>query len=163
MANILNSTKIEKLPFYLKECKNSNIPVLPPSVNESGMMFTPTKSGTIRFGLGGIKFVGKTSDDIINERETNGPFQDIFEFIKRMYKNLNKRPMESLIAAGAFDDMKFNRNQMLKGAAEYKDLYKNMCDKLENPKSRESTKEKAIEKVTSFVFEDRLLCYWAPS
>ena len=81
------------------------INVLLPDVNESDLNFTVTKSGDIRFGLGGVKGVGEGAVmSIISEREANGPYKDIFDFVSRVnLQSVNKKTIEALAFGGAFD------------------------------------------------------------
>jgi DNA polymerase-3 subunit alpha len=148
MANVLTSASTKKLPVYIKECKDMDIKVLPPSVNESDRYFTPTKNGTIRFGLAGVKNVGSACTDIIEEKEKNGPYKTIRDFIERLAKKnsraVYKQVMESLIMTGAFDDFKqFNRKQLMEGCMAYIADLKDYMKKVSNPKSRQTTIEKA--------------------
>lgn len=107
MASVLthNQSNIDKVSFFMEECKNRNIPVLGPHVNESGQDFEVNKEGEIRFGLGAIKGTGESAvQAIIEERNANGPFNDIFDFAKRVnLRTVNKKSFESLAKAGAFD------------------------------------------------------------
>ncbi len=107
MAAVLsrNLNNIDKITFFIKETKRMGIPVLGPDINESAHNFTVNKEGVIRFGLAAIKGVGGSAvEDIIIEREKNGPFKDIFDFAKRVnLKSVNKRSFEALAMAGAFD------------------------------------------------------------
>lgn len=107
MAAVLTSClgNIEKITFFLEECKNINIPVLGPDVNESERVFGVNGKGEIRFGLGGIKGSGDAAvENIIAERTQNGPYKDIFDFITRVnLRTVNKKTIESLAYAGAFD------------------------------------------------------------
>jgi DNA polymerase III subunit alpha len=117
MAAVLTSClgNIEKITFFLEECKALGIPVLGPDVNESERVFGVNKKGEIRFGLGGIKGSGDAAvENIISERTQNGPFQDIFDFITRVnLRTVNKKTLESLAYAGAFDalDTEMHRAQ----------------------------------------------------
>jgi DNA polymerase-3 subunit alpha len=108
MAAVLthNINDIKKITFFIDECKRHEIDVLGPDVNESFLDFVVNKEGQIRFGLGAIKNVGENAvHAIIREREENGLFTDIFDFTKRInLKAVNKRCMESLAMAGAFDN-----------------------------------------------------------
>ena len=118
MASVLthNQNNIEKITFFLDECKKQNIPVLGPHINESSMDFSVNKSGEIRFGLGAIKGSGEAAvEAIISEREANGPFTDIFNFAERVnLRAVNKKTFESLAMAGAFDCFEgINRRQYL--------------------------------------------------
>ncbi|MEZ5149159.1 MAG: DNA polymerase III subunit alpha [Bacteroidales bacterium] len=107
MAAVLthNLNDIKKITFFIDESKRRDIPVLGPDVNESHMNFMVNEKGEIRFGLAAIKNVGESAaDSIIREREENGPYQSIFDFAKRVnLKSVNKRSMEALAMAGAFD------------------------------------------------------------
>lgn len=107
MAAVLthNRNDTTKLNFYLRECKRMNIAVLPPDVNESNLNFTVNSKGAIRFGLLALKNMGEgTGEDIIQERKSNGPFQDIFDMARRIKpKSFNKQAIESLVMGGAFD------------------------------------------------------------
>ncbi len=97
-----DTTKVFK---YSNELKTQNIKLLPPDVNESGGGFTPG-TGTIRFGLEAIKGVGHASVETILKARENGAFRSIFDFAERVgSKALNKRVLESLVCAGAFDSL----------------------------------------------------------
>ncbi len=92
------------------------IHVLPPHVNESESSFT-VSGNSIRFGLLAIRNLGRgLIDSLIAERKKNGAFSSFLDFCKRMYDNLNRRALESLIKAGALDGSGPNRNQMLNSA-----------------------------------------------
>jgi DNA polymerase III subunit alpha len=109
MAAVLNhANAIEKLTFFMEECKRMGIKVLGPDINESKKGFAVNDAGEIRFGLGGLKGVGENAiENIIEERLKNGVFKNPFDFIKRVNQRaVNKRTMESLIYAGAFDTFK---------------------------------------------------------
>jgi len=106
MAAVLNHAgNIEKITFFMEECKRMGLKVLGPDINESKKGFAVNQKGEIRFGLGGLKGVGEAAvENIIIEREKNGPFQNIFEFIKRInQRNVNKKTLESLAYAGGFE------------------------------------------------------------
>jgi DNA polymerase III subunit alpha len=109
MAAVLTSClgNIEKITFFLGECKNINIPVLGPDVNESERVFGVNKKGEIRFGLAGIKGAGDAAVEcLIAERTENGNFTDIFDLVTRVnLKTVNKKTIESLAYAGAFDTL----------------------------------------------------------
>ena len=109
MAAVLNNAgSIEKITFFMEECKRMNRMVLGPDVNESKKGFAVNAKGEIRFGLGGLKGVGETAvESIIEEREKNGPYKSIFEMIKRINQRaVNKKTLENLVYAGAFDGFK---------------------------------------------------------
>lgn len=106
MAAVLNHAgAIEKITFFMEECKRMGLKVLGPDINESLKGFAVNKKGEIRFGLGGLKGVGEAAiESIIEERKKNGSFKDIFDLIKRVnQRTVNKKSLESLAYAGAFD------------------------------------------------------------
>jgi len=117
MAAALTSEKIdvERIAVLINECKKMKIEVLPPNINESLKNFTVVpKENKIRFGLLAIKNVGENVIDVIvQEIKNNGPFKTIEDFVQRINsKNLNKKSLESLIKAGAFDEFA-ERNKLL--------------------------------------------------
>ncbi len=106
MAAVLNNQgNIEKIKFYMEECQRMGLLVLGPDVNESLKGFAVARENVIRFGMNAIKGVGEAAvEDIIADREANGPFVSIFDFIKRVnQRTVNKKSMESLVLAGALD------------------------------------------------------------
>lgn len=106
MAAVLNHAgSIEKITFFMEECKRMGLVVLGPDINESQRGFAVNKKGEIRFGLGGLKGVGDAAiDAIIEERSANGPFINVFDFIKRVNQRaVNKKSLESLAYSGSFD------------------------------------------------------------
>ena len=106
MAAVLNNAgSIEKITFFMEECKRMGQRVLGPDVNESKKGFAVNMKGEIRFGLGGLKGVGEAAvESIILEREKNGVFESIFDLITRInQRTVNKKTLESLAYAGAFD------------------------------------------------------------
>ena len=107
MAAVLsrNLNDLKEITLFLDECKRMGIQVLGPDVNESDMKFTVNRKGEIRFGMAGIKNVGEAAVmSITDERKKNGPFAGIFDFTRRISSHyINKRCMESLAKAGAFD------------------------------------------------------------
>ena len=96
---------IKDVTKFMDECKAMRMSVLPPDVNESGLNFTVTPQGDVRFGLGGVKGVGEGAvEAIISEREKNGKYKDIFDFVQRVnLQACNKKTIESLALAGGFD------------------------------------------------------------
>jgi DNA polymerase-3 subunit alpha len=107
--NISNITEITK---FMDECKSMNIQVLGPDINESNLKFSVNKAGDIRFGLGAIKGVGESAVQCIVEERENGPFQSIFDFVERInLSTCNKKNIEALALAGAFDNMNIKREQ----------------------------------------------------
>lgn len=106
MAAVLNNAgSIEKITFFMEECKRMGIKVLGPDINESLKGFAVNNKGEIRFGLGGLKGVGEAAvESIISERMKNGSFVNLFDFIKRInQRTVNKKTLESLAYAGGFD------------------------------------------------------------
>ena len=114
-----NLSKGDEIKKIMGDCKAHKIKVLNPDVNESSAHFTVNKAGGIRFGLGGIKGFGSNIVDmIIKEREENGLFEDVFDFMERMGGVVNRRSLESLVYAGAFDSFGYKRTQFfLPGAS----------------------------------------------
>lgn len=108
------SHDLEKVAEIVRECNNMGIQVLPPSVNESFEQFTYVDENTIRFGLLAIKNVGHgIVTAIIEEREKNGKYQDLSDFLTRVRsKDLNKKSLESLIKCGTMDEFE-ERGRML--------------------------------------------------
>ena len=94
----------DKVAEYVADTRRMGIEVLPPDVNESRGDFTPV-GGVVRFGLHGVKNVGDAAvERIVEEREARGPFHDLFDFTRRIDGSLvNKRALEHLVKAGAFD------------------------------------------------------------
>jgi DNA polymerase-3 subunit alpha len=98
----------------MDDCKKNGIKVINPDINESDSKFTVNKNGEIRFGLGGIKGFGDNIvRAIIADREENGLYADIFDFVERMAGTVNRKAFESLLHAGAFDSFGICRKQFL--------------------------------------------------
>lgn len=112
MSSVMDSS--DKIAEYIEDCKKMNISILPPDINEGYNKFS-VSNNSIRFGLSAIKNVGKTViNNIVQEREKNGKYTSITEFVNRLSsKDLNKRCMEGLIKAGAFDTLGGNRKQYI--------------------------------------------------
>ncbi len=113
MAAVLsrNLSNISDITKFMDECKAMHIQVLGPDVNESILKFSVDKEKNIRFGLGAIKGVGESAvQNIIEERERNGKYKDIFDFVERVnLSSCNKKNIESLALAGAFDNFGIQR------------------------------------------------------
>jgi len=106
MAAVLNHQgNIEKITFFMEECKRMGLKVLGPDVNESKQGFAVNGRGEIRVGLSGLKGVGEAAVfSLIEEREKNGPYVSIFDMVKRInQRTVSKKTLESLAYAGAFD------------------------------------------------------------
>jgi len=107
MAAVLghNMNDIDKVVFFIEECKRMDLEVLGPDVNESNFKFSVNENGAIRFGLGAIKGVGEAAiKAIVDEREANGPYNDLFDLTKRVgLQSVNRKALECLGKVGAFD------------------------------------------------------------
>jgi len=107
MASVLTHSQgsIDKITFFMEECRRMGIPVLGPDVNESQLQFSVNKQGQIRFGLGAVKGVGEAAvEAIVAERHAKGPFTDIYDLMRRVnLRAANRKALESLAYAGAFD------------------------------------------------------------
>jgi len=111
LTSVLDSQN--KVPVYIGECREMGIALLPPDVNRSTDSFT-VEEGGIRFGLGAIKNIGRGFiQGVVKEREANGNFTSFQDFCQRMYGDINKRALENLIRAGAFDSLGAYRSQLL--------------------------------------------------
>lgn len=111
MSSEIDST--DRLVILLNECKNLQIGILAPNVNRSKTMFSVLE-GKINYGLAGIKNVGAHFIDLlVEERESNGPYKSLFDLCKRLATSnaLNRKALESLIMAGALDELAGNRAQ----------------------------------------------------
>ena len=116
MAAVLSSYmgNADKLIKYIASCTHNGIPVLPPDINSSNLEFTPTDEG-IRFGLAGVRGVGESvAQSIIDERVANGAFSSLHDFVRRVdARCYNRKTLESLIKAGAFDSTGYTRKQLM--------------------------------------------------
>ena len=112
-ANLsMNKNNMAEIQAIMADCKKHRIKVLNPDVNESESNFTVNKNGDIRFGMGGMKgFGANIVDAIVAEREANGSFKDIYDFCERMAGIVNRKAMESLVYAGAFDSFGIERSR----------------------------------------------------
>ena len=136
-ASCLNCAKsMEEITKIMDDCKGHGIKVLNPDINESADHFTVNKNGDVRFALGSIKgFGANVVDAIVKERDENGLFTDIYDFVERMAGSVNRKSFESLVNSGAFDSFGHKRSmyfQFGKGGemfidliTRYGDLYKN--------------------------------------
>ena len=136
-ASCLNNAKsMEEIIKIMDDAKGHGISVLSPDINESAAHFTVNKNGDVRFALGSIKgFGSNVVDAIIQERERNGLYADIYDFVERTSGNVNRKSFENLVNAGALDSMGHKRSmyfQPVRGGdlfidqiTRYGDLYKN--------------------------------------
>ncbi|MDR1525753.1 MAG: DNA polymerase III subunit alpha, partial [Tannerella sp.] len=113
MAAVLsrNLSNIKEITKSMDECKAMGLQVLGPDVNESHRKFGVNKKGDIRFGLAAVKGVGEGAvQNIIDEREKNGPYRDLYDFIERVNLSAcNKKVIESLALSGSFDNLGVRR------------------------------------------------------
>ena len=117
MAALLTSVgeNRDKLAIYLSECRRMGITVTPPSVNESALTFTPVGDDTIRFGMGAVRNVGtNVVAGMVTARQEKGRYESFTDFFKKVpIQVCNKRTVESLIKAGAFDEMGNTRRALV--------------------------------------------------
>src|SRR6201994_3397706 len=114
MAAVLNNqNSMEKITFFMEECRRMGLKVLGPDINESKKGFAVNQRGEVRVGLGGLKGVGEAAvEAIIEERNKAGHFSTIFDLIKRINQRaVNKKTLESLVYGGAFDCFEYRRAQ----------------------------------------------------
>ncbi len=131
MAALLTSVmdNPKKIAGYMEECRRMKIRLLPPDINESYGNFS-VSGNNIRFALSAIKHVGKNNIDfLVRERELNGSFISMTEFLDRMGPNVNSRMIESLILGGAFDSLGGKRQQYFKS---YDAIYKGLSQTKKN-------------------------------
>ena len=97
----------DSVKIFVEDARANGLEILPPDVNASAYRFEPVDSGTIRYGLGAIKGVGRpAAEAIVAERERNGPFRDLFELCARIDRRaVNRRVLEALVRAGALDTL----------------------------------------------------------
>ena len=109
MAALLsrNLSDIKKISFFMDESKRMGIPVKGPDVNHSLARFSVDGEGNVRFGMAAVKGVGEAAvENIVEERRTNGPYKDVFDFVTRINLTAaNKKTLESLALAGALDSL----------------------------------------------------------
>ena len=107
-----NLSKMDEIKKIMADCKAHHIKVLNPDINESQSHFTVNSKGDIRFGFGGIKGFGdNVVKAVLKEREENGLFTDIYDFVERMHSFINRRMFENLLYSGAFDSFGYPRSQ----------------------------------------------------
>ncbi|MEC3875796.1 DNA polymerase III subunit alpha [Chryseobacterium salviniae] len=111
MSNNINNT--DSITMFMEDCKSMGVDVLGPDVNESQYKFSVNEKGQIRFGLGAIKGIGEGPSEAITRERANGRFKNIYDFFERIPPSqMNKRVAESLVLAGAFDELdSFHRGQ----------------------------------------------------
>ena len=128
MAATLNSFlgNLDKVPYYIEECKRLHIEILRPNINKSETKFT-VDNGKIRFGMGSIKNVGLGAvNAIVEERRKSGEFKSFTDFCERIQnESVNKKCIESLIKAGAFDEFEQTRSTLM---ASFEDIIDTISD-----------------------------------
>ena len=112
MSGDLDNT--EKVSIFYADALQQDIRILPPDVNSSGYVFSPVDEKTIAYGLGAIKGTGEAAINCIVNARANGPFKDLFDFCRRVDKRIvNRRTVEALIKAGAFDRVNDHRAALM--------------------------------------------------
>ncbi|WP_185851350.1 DNA polymerase III subunit alpha [Blattabacterium cuenoti] len=165
MSSVLsnNMQDIKQLTSFIKECKRMKISVIGPDINESDSFFKVKDNRSIRFGMRGIKGVGKNAvKTILSEREKNGPYTSIFDLVKRIdLRIVNKKTLESLILSGSLDRFHVKREQyfhfiekIIRFGSKYKKMKKEDEDDISLKKKIE------IEKPT-FIIEEKERKPWS--
>lgn len=152
---------LSKVAKFIRECHAMHIQILPPDVNEASTEFLATKDG-IRFAMSGIKGVGAAAvEAIIEEREKNGSFESLYDFLQRVdARKVGKKNVELLVEAGAFDFTQWSRDSMResldamfdRAVREQKDAEKgvmNLFSLMEEEKNAEFTQEPAVQNPSS--------------
>jgi DNA polymerase-3 subunit alpha len=105
----------DKVRIFYEDCRQNGLTLLPPDINLSGYRFEPVSPTEIRYGLGAIKGSGEAAiGAIVAERETNGPYKGLFDLTRRVDKRyLNRRVLEALVKAGAFDALNAHRASLM--------------------------------------------------
>jgi len=114
MAAVLNNqNSMDKITFFMEECRRMGVEVLGPCINESDMSFAVNGKGQVRFGLTGVKGVGeKAVESIIEERKERGPYQNVYDFAQRSNtRSVNRKAYENLVYGGGFDCFGLSRAQ----------------------------------------------------
>ena len=107
-----NISNMDEMKEIMADCRKAGIKVLSPDVNESDAQFSVNRQGDVRFGLGGLKGFGENVvNAIIAEREANGSFKDLFDFMERMGNAVGRKPLETLVYSGALDSFGLKRMQ----------------------------------------------------
>ena len=175
MAAVLTSDmdRSDKVVQHIEECREIGVTVHPPSLNHSSYAFGVDESGRVIFGLGAVKGVGQAAIDLISgERDANGAFVCLLDLCRRMdLKTLKRNTLETLICAGAFDDIEANRGglfhalpQALKLAEQYHENEKNrqgdmfgLFDEGDNGQTLQVDADKAWEIGTQLAYEKQTL------
>ena len=151
-----------KLSEFYEELKRLDIKIVRPDINKCYSDFR-TDGDTFYYALGGIKAVGYDSiSNIVKERQTNGNFKSINDFLKRVNpKDINKLQLEGLVKSGAFDNINFNRQSLFKSIPNFisksKNYFENKsANQIDLFGENESQEEEIITKVDDWKFEERL-------
>ncbi len=117
MSADMNNT--DSVHIFYDDCAPNQVEVLPPDVNQSEFKFTPINKNQVLYGLGAVKGTGWAAIEVILQaRKQDGPFTSLFDFCGRLdLRKVNRRVIESLIRAGAFDKLELNRNALLSGVS----------------------------------------------
>ena len=117
MSADMNNT--DSVHIFYDDCAANQVEVLPPDINQSEFKFTPINKNQMYYGLGAVKGTGQAAIEVILQaRKKDGPFKDLFDFCNRLdLRKVNRRVVESLIRAGAFDKLSQSRNALLAGVA----------------------------------------------
>ncbi len=104
----------DKVRQFYEDSVQNGLKILPPDINASDYRFVPVDHGTIRYGLGGIRGTGRSAIEVVLEARKSGPYADLFDFCRRVDKRVvNRRVVEALVRAGAFDSLEPNRAALL--------------------------------------------------
>jgi DNA polymerase-3 subunit alpha len=117
MSADMNNT--DSVHIFYDDCAPNQVDILSPDVNQSEYKFTPISKNQVLYGLGAVKGTGQAAIEVILQaRQKDGPFTDLFDFCNRLdLRKVNRRVVESLIRAGAFDKLSSSRNALLAGVA----------------------------------------------
>ena len=117
MSADMNNT--DSVHVFYDDCAPNQVEILSPDVNQSEYKFTPISKNQVLYGLGAVKGTGQAAIEVILQARNNGgPFKDLFDFCNRLdLRKVNRRVVESLIRAGAFDKLSPSRNALLAGVA----------------------------------------------
>jgi DNA polymerase III subunit alpha len=103
----------DKVKELIEDCKALNLKIVPPDVNASNLRFEPGDAKSVRYGLGGVKGTGQGAIELIIAARSHGPFKDLFDFCRRLDKQVvNRRVVEALVRAGAFDSLDPDRAKL---------------------------------------------------
>ena len=144
MSNNINNTA--QITMFMEDCKSMGVDVLGPDVNESQYKFSVNEKGQIRFGLGAIKGIGEGPSEAIDQERQKGKFKDVFDFFERVSSSqVNKRVVEGLVMAGAFDELDtYHRAQYLEPDSSGKPAVENLLRYGQNYNESKSSVENSL-------------------